>query len=95
MKRRKETLPVASLDVLDSTLPAISPLTKIDNPSNIVPDVNRLESAASEPDTMSSVGDSTAPTPRPSKKQASAHVLIVDDNDINLKVRPPTCSTGR
>lgn len=35
---------------------------------------------------MSSPGGSSSSTPRPSSKQALAHVLIVDDNEINVKV---------
>ncbi|KAF9249004.1 hypothetical protein DTO013E5_8159 [Penicillium roqueforti] len=35
---------------------------------------------------MSSPGGSSSSTPRPSSKQALAHVLIVDDNEINVKI---------
>ncbi|OQE37829.1 hypothetical protein PENCOP_c009G03672 [Penicillium coprophilum] len=34
----------------------------------------------------SSSGGSSTSTPRPSSKQAQAHVLIVDDNEINVKI---------
>lgn len=35
---------------------------------------------------LDSSGGSSASTPQPSSKQALAHVLIVDDNEINVKV---------
>lgn len=64
----------------------MSPQTQTESSSDSRSDLH--DRAASEylNQAVSSPGGSSSSTPRPCSKQAAAHVLIVDDNEINVKV---------
>lgn len=86
---REETLPADSLAFPDVTPSACFQSTENTLTSDAVSATGRAISPDTSSETMSSSGSLIAPTSRPSNKQTLAHVLIVDDNDINLKVSIP------
>lgn len=94
MKWRHETLPAVPRESTDLATPGLSQFTDADILPGVLPDTD--EQLIPEPsiETMSVSGNSNTSTPRPSRKQTFAHVLIVDDNDINLKVCLPGLSMG-
>ncbi|KAJ5353154.1 hypothetical protein N7452_002128 [Penicillium brevicompactum] len=82
---REETfqaVPVAFPDVT----PLACPLTEDALPSDAALDHVEGTLPAASLDTTGSSGDLIASTPHAPTKQSLAHVLIVDDNDINLKI---------
>ncbi|KAJ5494652.1 CheY-like superfamily [Penicillium fimorum] len=88
MKWREIQIPLASPapDSTDPTFSLMPPQEKTENSSDSGSGI--YDSGISEYShrvTSSSRG-SNASTPRPSSQQALAHVLIVDDNEINVKI---------
>ncbi|KAJ6190226.1 CheY-like superfamily [Penicillium mononematosum] len=70
----------------DATFSLVSPQTQTESsPDYSGSDLYDRGKPADSNEAMSSPEGSTAP-PRPSSKQALAHVLIVDDNEINVKL---------
>lgn len=98
MKRRDESLPAAPLESLGVIEPSVSESPNID--LSATASSNAEDQMKHEPsiETKSSPGDSNTSTPRttpcPPRKQSSAHVLVVDDNDINLKVCLPLSASS-
>lgn len=72
----------------DAAFPPMSPQTKIESSSDWGSDLDDRGTSEYPNQAVSSPGGSSSSTPRPSSKQAVAHVLIVDDNEINVKVLP-------
>jgi hypothetical protein len=91
VKLLDETLPVNSLESAELAFPGLSqstdsynvPLVHSDEGEQSIPEISFERSGASR--------DLNTSTPRPSRKQSLAHVLVVDDNEINLKVRLTVC----
>jgi hypothetical protein len=89
MKWRDEASPAVPTESPDLTQLGVPYSTD----AEILPAVLSVTDEQSVPErsieTVIVAGDSNTSTPRPSREQTRAHVLIVDDNDINLKVCLP------
>lgn len=70
----------------DATFSLVSPETQKESSPDSGSDLRGRGMPADLNEAMSSAGDPSSSAPRPSNKQALAHVLIVDDNEINVKV---------
>ncbi|OQE80096.1 hypothetical protein PENNAL_c0048G11106 [Penicillium nalgiovense] len=70
----------------DAALPLISPQTQTESNSDSGSHIYDRGTSGDSSEVMSSPGGAGSATPRPSSKQALAHVLIVDDNEINVKI---------
>lgn len=69
-----------------ATFPLMSLQTQTERSSDSGLDIYNRGTSGYPNEEMSSPGESSTSTPRPSGKQAVAHVLIVDDNEINVQV---------
>ncbi|CAG8230049.1 unnamed protein product [Penicillium nalgiovense] len=85
MKWRETQIQPAS-PAPDAALPLISPQTQTESNSDPVSDIYDRGTSGDSSEVMSSPGGAGSATPRPFSKQALAHVLIVDDNEINVKI---------
>ncbi|CAG8119857.1 unnamed protein product [Penicillium salamii] len=81
----REQTSLATLELSDLTQSAFSHSTE-NNTSHSILDTDEPILPAPAKETMNFVGTSAVSVPRSFSKQALAHVLIVDDNDINLKI---------
>jgi signal transduction histidine kinase len=85
MKWRESQVQPAS-PAPDATFSLVSPQTQTESSPGSGSDLYDKGTPADSNEAISSPGGSSSPTPRPSSKQALAHVLIVDDNEINVKI---------
>lgn len=70
----------------DAAIPPISLQTQTESNLDSGSDLNARGTSEYPNEAVSALGGSSSSTPRPPSKQAAAHVLIVDDNEINVKV---------
>jgi hypothetical protein len=94
MKWRESQVQPAS-PAPDATFSLVSPQTQTESSPGSGSDLYDKGTPADSNEAISSPGGSSSPTPRPSSKQALAHVLIVDDNEINVKVLSQAASEVR
>lgn len=85
MKWREIQIQPASL-VPGADFPLMPPQTPTESSSDSGSDLYDRGTSEYSNERAISPGGSNSSTPRPSSKQALAHVLIVDDNEINVKV---------
>ncbi|OQE06694.1 hypothetical protein PENVUL_c017G04439 [Penicillium vulpinum] len=85
MKWREIQIPSVSCPP-DSSSSSVSPQTPPESRSDPGPNTYLRGMSEYSNEAISSPGGSNASTPRQSSKQAMAHVLIVDDNEINVKI---------
>lgn len=93
MKWREIQIPASP--VPDADFPLISPRTEPETSSESGSALYYRGMSEHSNEGRSSPGGSSSSTPRPSSKQTVAHVLIVDDNEINVKVLPHATSHFR
>lgn len=94
MKWRETQIQPAS-PAPDAALPLISPQTQTESNSDSGSHIYDRGTSGDSSEVKSSPGGAGSATPRPSSKQALAHVLIVDDNEINVKVLSHAASQVR
>ncbi|CAI7656301.1 unnamed protein product [Penicillium crustosum] len=70
----------------DAAIPPISLQTQTESNLDSGSDLNARGTSEYPNEAVSALGGSSSSTPRPPSKQAAAHVLIVDDNEINVKI---------
>jgi hypothetical protein len=89
MKWREIQIPTASPTPNAASSPVPQIQTEHSSDSGSGSDIHEKEIPGPSNEFMSSSKQVNITTPRPASKQALAHVLIVDDNEINVKVLSP------